>query len=112
MLSGMLTVADVLQMPSVRGADPEVLAGARQLDRQVRWVHTTELADIGPLLRGGDLVLTTGIALGDHDEALARFVASLVESGAAGLVSSRMPATPGVCACASKRRPAWVPASR
>ena len=45
MLSGMLTVADVLQMPSVRGADPEVLAGARQLDRQVRWVHTTELAD-------------------------------------------------------------------
>ena len=67
MLSGMLTVADVLQMPSVRGADPEVLAGARQLERQVRWVHTTELADIGPLLRGGDLVLTTGIALGDHD---------------------------------------------
>ena len=86
MLSGMLTVADVLQMPSVRGADPEVLAGARQLDRRVRWVHTTELADIGPLLRGGDLVLTTGIALGDHDEALARFVASLVEAGAAGLV--------------------------
>jgi len=86
MMSRMLTVADVLQMPSVRGADPEVLAGARQLDRQVRWVHTTELADIGPLLRGGDLVLTTGIALGDHDEALARFVASLVESGAAGLV--------------------------
>ena len=28
MMSAMLTVADVLQMPSVRGADPEVLAGA------------------------------------------------------------------------------------
>ena len=82
----MLTVADVLQMPSVRGADPEVLAGAALLDRQVRWVHTTELADIGPLLRGGDLVLTTGIALADHDEALARFVGSLVDSDAAGLV--------------------------
>ena len=82
----MLTVADVLQMPSVRGADPEVLAGAELLDRQVRWVHTTELADIGPLLRGGDLVLTTGIALADHDEALARFVGSLVDSDAAGLV--------------------------
>ena len=72
--------------PSVRGADPEVLAGAGSSDRQVRWVHTTELADIGPLLRGGDLVLTTGIALPDHDEALTRFVASLAESGAAGLV--------------------------
>ena len=35
MMSAVLTVADVLQMPSVRGADPEVLAGAGQLDRQV-----------------------------------------------------------------------------
>ncbi len=81
----MLTLADVLQMPVVRSADPQVLAGAGHLDRPVRWVHTTELADIGPLLRGGDLVLTTGIALPDHDEGLTRFVLSLADSGAAGL---------------------------
>jgi hypothetical protein len=29
----------------------------------VRWVHVSELADIATLLRGGELVLTTGIAL-------------------------------------------------
>ena len=81
----MLTIADVLQMPAVRSADPDVLAGAGALDRQVRWVHTTELADIGPLLRGGDLVMTTGIALPDHDEGLTRFAISLAESQAAGL---------------------------
>jgi PucR family transcriptional regulator, purine catabolism regulatory protein len=80
-----LTLVDVLQMPAVRTADPEVLAGAGHLDRQVRWVHTTELADIGPLLRGGDLVMTTGIALPDHDEGLTRFANSLADSGAAGL---------------------------
>jgi purine catabolism regulator len=73
-------------MPAVRSADPEVLAGADLLDQPVRWVHTTELADIGPLLRGGDLVLTTGIALPDHTEGLARFASSLAESGAAGLL--------------------------
>ncbi len=81
----MLTLADVLQMPAVRSADPQVLAGAGHLDRPVRWVHTTELADIGPLLRGGDLVLTTGIALPDHDDGLTRFALSLADAGAAGL---------------------------
>jgi PucR family transcriptional regulator, purine catabolism regulatory protein len=80
-----LTIGDVLQVPAVRSADPEVLAGADHLDRQVRWVHTTELADIGPLLRGGDLVMTTGIALPAHDEGLTRFATSLADSGAAGL---------------------------
>jgi purine catabolism regulator len=81
----MLTLADVLQMPAVRTADPQVVAGGGHLDREVRWVHTTELADIGPLLRGGDLVLTTGIALPDHDQGLTRFALSLADSGAAGL---------------------------
>jgi purine catabolism regulator len=73
-------------MPAVRAADPVVLAGRGLLGRQVRWVHTTELADIGPLLRGGDLVMTTGIALPGHDEGLTRFVESLADSDAAGLV--------------------------
>jgi purine catabolism regulator len=80
-----LTVREVLDMAVVRNADPEVLAGDAGLDRPVRWVHTTELADIGPLLRGGDLVLTTGIALPDHGAALAAFVSSLVDSRAVGL---------------------------
>ncbi len=82
----MLSVADVLEMAVVRAADPQVLAGGRGLSRTVRWVHTTELADIGPLLRGGDLLLTTGIALPEQPAALAGFVRSLAESDAVGLV--------------------------
>jgi purine catabolism regulator len=80
-----VTVADVLAMPALRSAQPAVLAGAAALDRDVRWVHTTELPDIGPLLRGGDLVLTTGIALPEAPAALAAFAESLWESRAAGL---------------------------
>jgi len=94
----MLSIAEVLRMPAVRSAEPEVLAGAAQLDRPVHWVHTTELADIGPLLRGGDLVLTTGIALPDHDATLAEFARSLSDSGAAGLfveLGRRWTAVPG-----------------
>ncbi len=81
-----LTVADVVEMPVVRTAEPHVVAGRDGLRHPVRWVHTTELADIGPLLRGGDLVLTTGIALPDTDEGLHDFAAGLAESDAAGLL--------------------------
>lgn len=80
-----VSVADILRMPAVREADPEVLSGAGSLDRAVRWVHTTELSDIAALLREGDLVLTTGIALPDTDAGLEGFAASVADSGAAGV---------------------------
>ncbi|TGN66886.1 PucR family transcriptional regulator [Nocardioides eburneiflavus] len=81
-----VTVADVLTMAPVRAGDPVVVAGHSGLGVEVRWVHTTELADIAPLLRGGDLVLSTGIALPDSDEGLRSFAASLADSGAAGVI--------------------------
>jgi purine catabolism regulator len=81
-----MTVRDALAVPALRSAGPRVLAGATGLGRQVRWVHTTELVDIAPLLRGGDLVLSTGIALPDSAVDLAAFAESLDRSEAAGLV--------------------------
>lgn len=81
-----VTVAQVLEMPVLRGARPAVLAGRSALSGQVRWVHTTELADIAPLLRGGDLVLSTGIAFPDTAEELEALAQSLHDSEAAGLL--------------------------
>lgn len=83
---GVLALRDVLTMPIVRQAGPRVLAGRSGLDRAVRWVHTSELADIGPLLREGDLLLSTGIAMPDTDEGLRAVATGLAEGGAAGLV--------------------------
>ncbi|GAA0536382.1 CdaR family transcriptional regulator [Saccharopolyspora subtropica] len=80
------TVSEVLNLPVLRRGKPRVVAGARGLDRQVRWVHVTELADIAPLLSGGELVLTTGIALPEEPAELARYVDGLAGVGAAGLV--------------------------
>ncbi len=57
------TVAQILALDPVRAGRPRVVAGARRLDAPVRWVHAIELADAARLLRGGELVLTTGIAL-------------------------------------------------
>lgn len=80
------TVGDVLQLGPVKQGGPRVVAGASGLDRMVRWVHVTELVDVGTILRGGELVLSTGIAWPEDRDRLADFVADLAKLGAAGLV--------------------------
>ncbi len=60
------------------GLTVHVAAG---LDRPVAWVHSTELADPTPFLEGGELLLTTGIALGPYRA----YVRRLVDVGAVGL---------------------------
>ncbi|OZM74301.1 CdaR family transcriptional regulator [Amycolatopsis antarctica] len=80
------TVADVLALPVFRQGGPRVVAGSAGLDNRVRWAHVAELSDIAHLLRGGELVLTTGIALPDDPVALDVYVAELAGVGVAGLV--------------------------
>jgi len=80
------TVSEVLGLPVIRDGSPRLVAGLAGAERRVRWVHVAEVADIAHLLRGGELVLTTGIALPDEPDALARYIAELAEAGAAGLV--------------------------
>ncbi|HXT93792.1 MAG TPA: PucR family transcriptional regulator ligand-binding domain-containing protein, partial [Trebonia sp.] len=80
-----LTLHQVLDLDVVRRGDPHVVAGAGRLDVPVRWVHALELTDVGRLLRGGELVLSTGIALPEPAAALADYVASLARVGVAGL---------------------------
>ncbi|WP_236796966.1 PucR family transcriptional regulator [Amycolatopsis sp. GM8] len=80
------TVADVLALPVVRHGRPRVVAGAEGLDARVRWVHVAEVVDIGHLLKGGELVLTTGVALPDDPVTLTKYVDGLAGAGVAGLV--------------------------
>lgn len=81
----MLSLADVLELPVVRRALPEVVVGDAALDRQIRWAHVIEMPDPDDLLKGGELVLTTGLGpAGDalHQTAWTR---SLVDQGVAAL---------------------------
>jgi len=57
----MLTVQDILAISSL---ELSVAAGAHVLDREVRWLHASELADPTPWMTGGELLLTTGLAIG------------------------------------------------
>ena len=80
------TVREVIALDPVRHGAPRVVAGASALDRPVRWVHAAEVPDIASLLRGGELVLTTGIGLPGDEAGLRAFIAELREVGVAGLV--------------------------
>ncbi|WP_441250042.1 PucR family transcriptional regulator [Kitasatospora sp. McL0602] len=80
------TVARVLELDAMRRGLPQVVAGGAQLERPVRWVHVSELPDVAGVLQGGELVLTTGIALPEDRDGLARYVRELDEVGVAGLV--------------------------
>jgi PucR family transcriptional regulator, purine catabolism regulatory protein len=79
------TLAEILELDAVRRGSPRVLAGADRLSRPVRWVHAIEVPDAARLLHGGELVLTTGIALPAEPSLQARYVAELAAVGASGL---------------------------
>ncbi|GAA0547257.1 PucR family transcriptional regulator [Streptomyces violaceusniger] len=81
-----LSLADVLRLPVLAAGVPEVVSGHGQLSRPVRWVHVTELLDPASFLKGGELVLTTGMPLPEDPALVRRYVDELADIGAAGLV--------------------------
>lgn len=80
------TVAEVVAMDEVQRGEPVVVAGHAGLQERVRWVHVSEVPDIAHLLGGGELILTTGIALPDMPGSLEHYVRDLANAGAAGVV--------------------------
>ncbi|MET8677513.1 PucR family transcriptional regulator [Streptomyces sp. NPDC004647] len=81
-----ITVRRALELPALRRGLPEVVASEDQLDRPVRWVHAGEVPDIASLLKGGELLLTTGLGLGTRPAEQRSFVRTLAERGIAALV--------------------------
>ena len=81
-----VTVRSALAAQAFQRGSPEVVAGADHLDREVRWVHSFEASHIATLLSGGELLLTTGICIGPHQDRQRQLVADLCQRGITGLV--------------------------
>src|SRR3954447_11973204 len=75
----MLDLGDLLREMALRR-----VAGAAGAAHPVRWVHISELPDPTPFLAGGELLLTTGMAL-DSEAGQHEYVARLADHGLAGL---------------------------
>ncbi|MEU6684553.1 PucR family transcriptional regulator ligand-binding domain-containing protein [Streptomyces sp. NPDC046832] len=104
------TLADVLALPVLAAGQPQVVTGLAQLERPVRWVHITELTDPASFLKGGELVLTTGMPLPEDAAGVRRYVEELTEVGAAALVIELVrryhrPPDALVQACRARRLP-------
>jgi purine catabolism regulator len=74
-----LTVADIAGIDALQVTLRGGRAGA---ERPVRWVHTSELEDPTPWLRGGELLLTTGLPLAAGPEV---YVERLAAAGLTGM---------------------------
>jgi len=78
----MLTVRDIAEAPEL---SLKVAAGAEGLDREVSWLHVSELEDPTPFLAGGEFLLTTGLGVGELAAAQRSYVRRLASRGLAGL---------------------------
>ncbi|HYU58303.1 MAG TPA: PucR family transcriptional regulator ligand-binding domain-containing protein [Actinomycetota bacterium] len=77
-----VAVADIVRNPALGLSLVAGRAGARA---PIRWVHVSELEDPTPFLRGGELLLTTGMGLGETPARQRAYVARLVKAGLSGL---------------------------
>lgn len=81
-----LELVDVLAHEVFLRAGAEVLTGPVPQGRQVRWVHSTEVYEVAPLLRGGELLLTTGLGLaGSGEQDRRAYVRAVADAGLAAL---------------------------
>ena len=62
-----------------------LVAGDAGAEREIRWVHATELENPGPWMSGGELVLTTGLRLPRTAQRRRAYVEHLDRAGAAGI---------------------------
>jgi purine catabolism regulator len=79
-------IKDLLEMDLLAEAGIEILAGSDHLNREVRWVHTGEIADIAQYLSGGEALLTAATGLGNQPEQMRRYVRELAGAGAACVI--------------------------
>jgi purine catabolism regulator len=78
----MLTVRDVAELPDLSLA---VVAGSEGLGSEILWLHVSELADPTPWLEGGELLLTTGLGVGDLASSQRAYLRRLADHRLAGL---------------------------
>ena len=77
-----VTVQDIV---AIAGMPLRVLIGEAHADRPIRWVHVSELEDPTPWLKGGELILTTGLGIGGTPAKHRAYVKRLAEAGLTGL---------------------------
>jgi len=78
-----LTVEEILSRKHFEHT--EIVAGACGVNRYVKWVHVVESIEVTHLLKGNELILSTGLGWKDDPRNLLHFVQQLIDCHATGL---------------------------
>jgi purine catabolism regulator len=89
-----------MQLPHLQVS---LLAGQAGLDREITWVHTSDLPDPWQWHGTGELLLTNGTALAVEGSVQAHFVEQLADAGASGLAVGLGMSGPPLTAAAARR---------
>jgi purine catabolism regulator len=95
-----ITVCELLQLPHLRMT---LMAGEVGLDREISWVHTSDLPDPWKWHGPAELLLTNGTNLSADEPAQVQFIERLAETGASGLCIGQGMSGPPLCGPAVRR---------
>jgi PucR family transcriptional regulator, purine catabolism regulatory protein len=95
-----ITVRELMQLPHLQMV---LLAGQAGIDREVTWVHTSDLPDPWQWHGWGELLLTNGTGLAAEDARQADFVEHLADVGASGLTIGLGMSGPPLTAAVTRR---------
>ncbi|WP_028266237.1 PucR family transcriptional regulator [Arthrobacter sp. MA-N2] len=93
-----LLLSDAFEHESLKATEPVLRTDVPEaLSRQLRWVHSSEVLDIAPLLRGGELLLSGGQALAlASEERRVDYVRQLADRGITALAIETGPLLPAI----------------
>ncbi|WP_047151835.1 PucR family transcriptional regulator [Aneurinibacillus tyrosinisolvens] len=77
-----ITVRELVHNPHLQ---TRVLAGTVGLEREITWAHVCELPDPTPWLNGGELIMTTGLAIPRIAQEQEIYLQRLVAAGVSGI---------------------------
>ncbi|MDR6224397.1 PucR family transcriptional regulator [Desmospora profundinema] len=72
-----LTVHEILERPLFQNA--RVVAGKKGLNRRVRWVHVLEVLEIDTLIRGEEMIFSTGIVFRSASSSPVSYLQKLID---------------------------------
>ncbi len=89
-----LTVREALTLQVLKTA--EVVAGHRGLDNPIRWTHIIDMPDVAEWVKGGEVLITSGLGIHDSPQAQSKYLREAAEKRVAAVLVSKdyLPQTP------------------
>ena len=82
-----LTVREALSLNILKEA--EVVAGRGGLDNPIRWTHILDLPQVTEWVKGGEVLITSGVGIQDNPQAQAKYMREAVEKKVAAVFVSK-----------------------